>query len=92
MGGDTQAEHIIATIVALTGSYLMPLVIPFLHRFGRRFVLHSLTHLALLSSVMILLFTQLNPFDATHPRRVFVVHNENVSPFRNQDNYSPIPF
>ena len=92
MGGDAPAEHIIATIVALTGSYLMPLVIPFFHRFGRRFVLRSLTHLALLSSVMILLFTQLNPFDAMHPRRVFVVHNENVSPFRNQDNYSPIPF
>ena len=78
MGGEAPAEHIIATIVVLTGTYLLPLVLPFFQRFGRPFLLRSLAFLTLFSGAMILLFTQRSPFDSTHPRRVYILHSENV--------------
>ncbi|TFK48370.1 hypothetical protein OE88DRAFT_1684387 [Heliocybe sulcata] len=78
IGGDAPGENIIASIVAMTGSYTLPLVLPFIHRFGRvkaRAVVLS----SVATVVMMSIFAARNPFDAMHQKRVFVVHMENVT-------------
>ena len=79
MGDEAPAENIIATSVALTSSYLLPLVLPFFHRFGPRFVMKSAINLTLITGLMMAIFAQINPYDALHPKRLYIIHSENVS-------------
>ena len=78
MGAEAPAENIIASMVVFTMSYLVPLVIPFLARFGRRVVIRALFVTLALSVLSIGIFSMRSPFDAMHPRRLFVIHSENV--------------
>lgn len=77
MGADAPADHIIASIVAFTGSIAFPLLLPFIHRFPRvmgRAVLVS----SILTAVAMAVFSTREPFDKMHPKRLFVLHMENV--------------
>ncbi|EJC99693.1 uncharacterized protein FOMMEDRAFT_160118 [Fomitiporia mediterranea MF3/22] len=79
MGGTAPAEHIIATIVVLTSSYLLPLILPFFQRFGARFVRRTLLFLTLMTGAMMVVFAFRSPFDSMHPKRVYIIHSENIT-------------
>ncbi|KAI0078731.1 hypothetical protein K474DRAFT_1593590 [Panus rudis PR-1116 ss-1] len=79
MGEQAPGDHIIATIVAVTGSYMFPLAVPFIHRFPRRALLRVLLVPAVMTSIAIAAFAARQPFDRMHPKRFFVLHMENVT-------------
>lgn len=79
MGAEAPAENIIASIVAFISAYSVPLAIPFLVRFGRRAVRRALFVTLTFSIVSIGVFSMRSPFDAMHPKRLYIVHSENVS-------------
>ncbi|KAH8104118.1 hypothetical protein BXZ70DRAFT_924624 [Cristinia sonorae] len=78
MGADAPGDHIIATIVAFTGSIALPLILPFIHRFprlnGRAIMVFSI-----LTVVAMAVFSAREPFDHMHPKRLFVLHMENIT-------------
>ncbi|THH08417.1 hypothetical protein EW146_g8997 [Bondarzewia mesenterica] len=77
-GREAPAEHIIASLVAITGSYTLPLVLPFSHRYGPRMLLRAVLFLAALTVAVIAIFAGREPFDALHQKRLFVLSSENV--------------
>ncbi|KAI5116032.1 hypothetical protein M0805_002087 [Coniferiporia weirii] len=79
MGAEAPAEHLIATLCVVSASYTLPLVLPFLARFGPSFIKRTLVVTALTSAAMILVFARRDQFDMMHPKRVFVVYNENIT-------------
>ncbi|KAH8111785.1 hypothetical protein DFH11DRAFT_1842399 [Phellopilus nigrolimitatus] len=79
MGADSPADHIIASIVAVSGSYLFPLALPFVQRFGPQFLSRAAKVSALATGAAVLVFALRAPFDAMHPKRVFVIYNENIT-------------
>ena len=79
MGEEAPAEHIIATIVAISGAYALPLAVPFIHRWPRAVLKRAIGLLSILVVLSIAVFSVREPFDAMHQKRVFVVHMENVS-------------
>lgn len=79
MGAEAPAEHIIAIIVAVTGSYILPLTVPFVHRFSSRVLVRGIMLAALTTVAMMTLFSFRSPFDTMHQKRLFVLHMENVS-------------
>ncbi|KAI0358143.1 hypothetical protein OH77DRAFT_1421438 [Trametes cingulata] len=79
MGEEAPAEHIIATIVAMNGSYILPLTVPLVQRFGRRFLVRAIVVLSMLTGVMMAIFAMRQPFDAMHQKRLFVIHMENIT-------------
>jgi hypothetical protein len=81
MGEEAPAEHIIATIVAVSGAYALPLVVPFIHRYPRAVLKRSIVLFSVLTTVAIAVFAMREPFDAMHQKRLFVVHMNNVSIF-----------
>lgn len=78
---EAPAEHIIATIVAIIGFLCVPFVIPLAHRFPRKLLLSTITGLIASSALMIIIFSSgvISAFDELHPRRIFVLHTEDVS-------------
>ena len=78
MGVQAPAEHIIATIVAVVGSYVVPLLVPFLHRYSRATLVRGIVLLSIITTVSIAVFSTRNPFDTMHQKRLFVIHMENV--------------
>ncbi|GBE89509.1 Putative endoplasmic reticulum metallopeptidase [Sparassis crispa] len=79
MGQEAPAEHIIASIVAFTGGYSLPLAIPFVHRFSHRMLARMVILMSVLTAVMMVAFSMRSPFDAMHQKRLFVIHMENVT-------------
>lgn len=79
MGEEAPAEHIIASIVAGAGAYTLPLLVPFIHRFGRRTIVRATLLCTMATAVAIAAFSVRSPFDEMHQKRVFVIHMENVS-------------
>ncbi|KAI0343326.1 hypothetical protein BDW22DRAFT_1394270 [Trametopsis cervina] len=79
MGDEAPAEHIIATIVAVTGAYALPLAVPFIHRYSRAVLLRSIISLSIITSISIAVFSMRNPFDEMHQKRLFVIHMENIT-------------
>ena len=82
MGDEAPAEHIIATIVAVTGSYALPLAIAFLCRFPRAVLVRTVSVLSVVVVLSMAIFSQRDPFDEMHQKRLFVIHMENVSSHR----------
>jgi hypothetical protein len=78
MGSEAPVEHLIATIVAIIGSYMFPLVIPFAHRFTRRVLINSILISSVATAFAMIIFARRNTFDAMHQKRLFVIHMENV--------------
>lgn len=79
MGMQAPAEHIIATIVAVLGSYVAPLLIPFIHRYSRAVLVRSIVFVSMITALSIAVFSARSPFDTMHQKRLFVIHMENVS-------------
>lgn len=79
MGDEAPAEHIIATIVSVTGCYALPLAIPFVHRYSRAVVVQSLFFLSVLTVLSMAIFSTRDAFDEMHQKRLFIIHMENVS-------------
>lgn len=78
IGREAPAEHIIASIVSITGSYTLPLVLPFSHRYGPRALRRFVVILGAITVVMIAVFAARDPFDELHQKRLFVLSSENV--------------
>ncbi|KAI0924464.1 hypothetical protein AcW2_005343 [Taiwanofungus camphoratus] len=79
IGEEAPAEHIIATIVAGAGAYTLPLLVPFMHRFGPRFLARAILLLSMVTAVAIAVFSMKSPFDPMHQKRMFVIHMENIT-------------
>ena len=80
MGAEAPGDHIIASIVAFTGSVTLPLLLPFVHRFPR-ITKRAIFVSSILTAVAVAVFSAREPFDHMHPKRLFVLHMENVRLF-----------
>lgn len=78
IGREAPAEHIIASLVAVCGAYIFPLVAPFAQRFGGNTVLQIVVLLNLTTAISIAVFSSRSPFDKLHQRRLFVLDSVNV--------------
>jgi len=65
-------------MTAFIGFFTFPLAIPFAHRFGRQVTVSAIFLFSSLSVVSICVMVMHAPFDAMHPKRLFVVQSENV--------------
>jgi hypothetical protein len=81
IGASVPADHIIATVIAVIGAYTLPLSLPFAQRYERRVLRRVIAALGIISLVMMAFFSQRNPFDAMHQKRLFVIHSENVGSY-----------
>jgi len=79
MGSEAPADNMIATIVTSIAALAFPLALPFSHRFGRKALLRGVINVFILVGVLMALFALRVPFDKMHQKRLFVVHQENVS-------------
>ncbi|TDL26482.1 hypothetical protein BD410DRAFT_741807 [Rickenella mellea] len=79
MGADAPAEFIIASMVALISSYTFALVIPFCHRFGKRFLHRALGFSFLATVLSVAIFSLRTPYDFMHPKRLYIIHSENIT-------------
>lgn len=79
IGKEAPAEHIIANIVAVNGAYILPLAVPFVHRYSRRVLVRTVILLSMVSGLAMAVFSARSPFDPMHQKRIFVIHMENVS-------------
>ncbi|RPD64072.1 hypothetical protein L226DRAFT_544758 [Lentinus tigrinus ALCF2SS1-7] len=79
IGEEAPAEYIIANIVAITGSYILPLLVPFMHRFSHRILVRAVILLAMLTGLSMAVFSMRSPFDSMHQKRLFVIHMENMT-------------
>ncbi|KAF8991054.1 hypothetical protein BDQ17DRAFT_1401943 [Cyathus striatus] len=77
--GDTPADNIIGTAVAIISSLSFPLLFPFAHRFGRRVLKRAVWISALGVVVAMIYFVGREPYDAMHQKRLFVIHMENIT-------------
>ena len=78
MGEEAPAEHIVASIVTITGSFALPLAIPFFHRYSRTILVRTLLVLSIVTTVSMAYFSMREVFDEMHQKRLFVIHMENV--------------
>jgi hypothetical protein len=78
IGADAQAEHVIASIVAVMLSITAPLVTPFSRRFSQSVRMNAVTLLNIATVVAVAVFALRSPFDDTHQRRVFLLGSDNV--------------
>jgi hypothetical protein len=72
------ADHVVASLVAILGTYTLPLLAPFAGRFGRRAIIRGVVLCTLASAVSVAVFCARSPFDARHQRRLLVLHMHNV--------------
>ncbi|KAI0705019.1 hypothetical protein C8T65DRAFT_653452 [Cerioporus squamosus] len=79
IGEEAPGEYIIANIVAINGSYILPLLVPFLHRFNHRTLVRVVVLLAMATGLAIAVFSVRSPFDPMHQKRLFVIHMENIT-------------
>jgi len=79
MGGEAPAEHIIATIVAVSLAYTLPLVLPFAHRYGTNFIFYTIIGLHVVLYATAAIFMQRSPFDELHQRRLFILSSDNIT-------------
>ncbi|TRM58647.1 hypothetical protein BD626DRAFT_559974 [Schizophyllum amplum] len=87
MGGDAPADNVIAIIVGALTAYSCALAVPFVYRFDDEpgpsrstgFLRRARRFAALTTMMSIAYFAARSPFDATHQKRVFFVHMENVT-------------
>uniref|UniRef100_D8PVI5 Peptide hydrolase n=1 Tax=Schizophyllum commune (strain H4-8 / FGSC 9210) TaxID=578458 RepID=D8PVI5_SCHCM len=87
MGHDAPADNVIAVIVGTLTAYASALVLPFVYRFEESagpkrstgFLRRARVFAALATVVSVAYFAARSPFDATHQKRVFMIHMENVT-------------
>ncbi|KAH9928451.1 uncharacterized protein BXZ73DRAFT_48526 [Epithele typhae] len=79
IGEEAPAEYMIANIVAVNGAYIVPLVIPFVHRFSHRILVRAVILLSMVTGISMAFFAMRSPFDDMHQKRLFVIHMENIT-------------
>ncbi|KAG5644249.1 hypothetical protein DXG03_008787 [Asterophora parasitica] len=79
IGAEAPADHIIATIVSFIGALALPLVVPFIHRFGPRALRRGILYASLITALLIAIFAMRVPFDDMHQKRLFILHLENIT-------------
>ncbi|KAI0732187.1 hypothetical protein C8Q72DRAFT_774775 [Fomitopsis betulina] len=79
IGQSAPGEYIIASIVAGAGAYTLPLLVPFIHRFGRRSIVRATLLCTMATALAVAVFSLRSPFDEMHQKRLFVIHMENVT-------------
>ncbi|KAG1738532.1 hypothetical protein EDB19DRAFT_1714183 [Suillus lakei] len=79
IGSEAPAEYIIASIVAVLGSYTLNLTTPFVHRFGRPALRKTIIILLLVVGVVMAVFARKEVFDKNHQKRLFVLHKEDLN-------------
>ncbi|KAL0954165.1 hypothetical protein HGRIS_005299 [Hohenbuehelia grisea] len=79
LGAHVPADNVIATLVMVMGSTCLPLVIPFMHRFGRQTLVRAVQLLTAATVVSMAVFAIRAPFDDMHQKRMFVLHLENIT-------------
>ncbi|TFY54790.1 hypothetical protein EVG20_g9564, partial [Dentipellis fragilis] len=78
IGREAPAEHIIASIVAISGAYTLPLALPFAHRYGPRVLSRTVVLLLACTVASAAYFATREPFDPMHQKRLFVLESEDV--------------
>ncbi|KAK7686297.1 hypothetical protein QCA50_010521 [Cerrena zonata] len=78
-GEKAPADHIIATIVAVIGTYCLPLMISFVHRIPRRALSRALLVPAMVTAGAMAIFMMREPFDPMHPKRFYAMYLENIT-------------
>ncbi|KAG0704555.1 hypothetical protein DFH29DRAFT_910837 [Suillus ampliporus] len=79
IGSEAPAEHIIASIAAVMGSYTLNLTTPFAHRFGLPALRKAVIILLLGVGVIMAVFARKEVFDKNHQKRLFVLHKEDLN-------------
>ncbi|GAA5877205.1 hypothetical protein JCM16303_006201 [Sporobolomyces ruberrimus] len=81
LGADAPVDFIIATLTSAVGFLIVPMFLPFIHRFGASFTARLLVLFTLFTFLSIAFFSRASwsPYDAQHPKRIFVLHMENTS-------------
>ncbi|KAF7431225.1 hypothetical protein PC9H_006946 [Pleurotus ostreatus] len=79
LGGHVPADNVIATLVSVMGAQLVPLALPFFHRFGRPFLVRATGLFFTVTVVTMAVFAMRKPFDEMHQKRIFVLHLENIT-------------
>ncbi|KAI0262359.1 hypothetical protein BC834DRAFT_925273 [Gloeopeniophorella convolvens] len=79
IGADAPAEHIIASLVAVTTSLAVPLITPFFLRFSPRVRMNGVLLLNVAAVIAVAAFFFRSPFDARHQRRLFVLSSDNIT-------------
>ncbi|KAF7968545.1 hypothetical protein HWV62_30167 [Athelia sp. TMB] len=78
IGVEAPAEHMIATIVAAVGSFNLPLLLPFTHRFGPRTLRRAILVSLVATAATMTVFAMREPFDEMHQKRLYVLHQEDL--------------
>jgi hypothetical protein len=78
IGSEAPAEYIIASLVAIMGSYTLNLTTPFVHRFGMPALRKAVIFSLLVVGVVMAVFARKEVFDKNHQKRLFVLHKEDV--------------
>jgi hypothetical protein len=81
MGEVAPVENIIATITAVLTFLVLPMSIPFAHRFGRQALLVATLALSAFSLLSMAFFSResSSPFDQEHQKRFFALQIENIT-------------
>lgn len=79
IGSEAPAEYIIASIVALVGSYMLNFTTPFVHRFGLPVLRKAVIISLLVVGVVMAVFARKEVFDKNHQKRLFVLHKEDLN-------------
>ncbi len=77
---EAPSEYIVATIVAISVFLVAPHLVPFSWRLPRRLVRQIIVIIGAVSVLIITVFASgsVRVFDQLHPRRLFILHSEDV--------------
>jgi len=80
IGVDAPVDHIVAVMTGLAVFSLNPPILAFAHRFGRGVLKRIIISLVAIQVVILIVSSlTLTPFDAMHPKRVFIQHLRNIT-------------
>ncbi|GAA5932298.1 hypothetical protein JCM1841_005187 [Sporobolomyces salmonicolor] len=81
LGSEAPVDFIIASLTAGVGFLVIPMLLPFCHRFGASFTARLVLLLTFLTAGSLSWFTRPSwgPYDAEHPKRILVLHMENTT-------------
>lgn len=81
IGHEPHVDHIIASLVSGVGFNIVASALPFSHRFSTRTLRSFILLATVVSAILVLVFTRDGwvLFDADHPKRLPVLHMENIT-------------
>ncbi|GAA5858742.1 hypothetical protein JCM8547_004967 [Rhodosporidiobolus lusitaniae] len=81
MGADAPVEYIIASLTSAVGYLCVPMLLPFVHRYGASFTARLALLLTFVTAGTLGWFSRPShsPYDAAHPKRLLIFHTENTA-------------